>query len=121
MLKDIENIYEPAVWVTEPAVDYVKDWLIQAKTAVGVRLSLKKTGCSGFSYKFDCVDSVNPKDLVRPLVLKYSLYVDRASYEFLKGTIVDLEKNILGKKLIFKNPNVKGQCGCGESFTVKEG
>ena len=112
------NIEEPAIWVTEHALAYVKNWLDKDKAAIGVRMAVEKRGCSGFAYKFDCINEVNSKDLVRPLFDDYNLYVDKSSYEFVKGTIVDLVKDKLGQKLVFKNPNVKGQCGCGESFTV---
>lgn len=111
-------VNEPAVYITPEAINYINNLLVKDNHAVGVRLAVKKAGCSGFEYKFDSIAVINADDLVRPFSNKYSLYVDKNSYDFIKGTIVDLIKNEMGQKLIFKNPNVKGQCGCGESFTI---
>jgi iron-sulfur cluster assembly protein len=85
----------------------------------GVRLSVKKTGCSGFSYVVDFIkDSSDTQDIIQTLPKGYVLSVDKNSYPFLKGMEIDYVKQGFNFKFIFNNPNQTGQCGCGESFTV---
>lgn len=88
--------------------------------AKGVRLSLKKTGCSGLSYVLDCVEKAEEGDLIFPLEgTPYAFFVAKAHYPTLKGLSIDFVKDGLNQKLVFSNPNQTGQCGCGESFTVE--
>lgn len=84
----------------------------------GIRLSLKKTGCSGLSYVLDYVKEGSSLDLVFPLEEDYSIFIERKAYPTLKGLKIDYVKEGLNQKLVFSNPNQTGQCGCGESFTV---
>lgn len=83
-----------------------------------VRLSVKKTGCSGMAYVIDYVETAQEKDMVFPFVDDYLVCVDKASYPYLKGIHIDYVKQGLNQKFVFNNPNQTGQCGCGESFTV---
>jgi iron-sulfur cluster assembly accessory protein len=84
----------------------------------GIRLSVKKTGCSGLSYVIDYVEKADAKDMVFPFEDAYIICVDKASYPYLKGMKMDYVKQGLNYKFVFINPNQTGQCGCGESFTV---
>ena len=84
----------------------------------GVRFSVKKGGCSGFSYVVDYVEVVNQEDFAWPLE-DYFIFVDKASYPYLHGMQVDYVTQGLQHKLVFQNPNQTGQCGCGESFSVE--
>lgn len=106
--------------LTNAAIRHFLTYLQQQKDAIGVRLYLKKSGCSGLSYQFDYVKEVEPNDLVFALSEPYHLYVDKKSYPIIQGTKVDYVKDGLNFKLIFDNPNQTGQCGCGESFTVND-
>lgn len=104
--------------LTEAATRHVLSYLDKQKDSKGVRLSVKKTGCSGLSYVVDYVFFAEDNDIVQFLSENYQLYIDKASYPYLKGMRVDYVKQGLNHKFIFENPNQKGQCGCGESFTV---
>ncbi len=84
----------------------------------GVRFSVKKTGCSGLSYQVDYVNEPMAEDIVTPLSKDHISCIDKKSYPFLNGLVVDYVKEGLNHKLVFTNPNQTGQCGCGESFTV---
>ncbi|PJD90680.1 MAG: iron-sulfur cluster assembly accessory protein [Legionella sp.] len=85
-----------------------------------LRLSVKKTGCSGLSYVLDYVDAPLTTDVVFPLTSEHSVCIEKASYPYLKGLEMDYVKQGLNSKFVFKNPNQTGQCGCGESFTINE-
>ncbi len=84
----------------------------------GIRLSVKKTGCSGLSYVIDYVNAPSDGDIILSLASNYLLCVDKSSYPYLKGMHIDYVKQGLNQKFVFNNPNQTGQCGCGESFTV---
>jgi iron-sulfur cluster assembly accessory protein len=83
-----------------------------------IRLSVKKTGCSGMAYVIDYVEKAQEEDIVFPFVDDYLVCVDKSSFPYLKGIHIDYVKQGLNQKFVFNNPNQTGQCGCGESFTV---
>lgn len=109
---------KPAIRFSDSAINHIVSYLKKNVENVGVRLSVKKTGCSGFSYVVDYVLSPLEGDLIVPLSEDYILCVDKASYPFLRDMQVDYVKQGFNFKFIFNNPNQTGQCGCGESFTV---
>lgn len=84
----------------------------------GVRLSVKKTGCSGLSYVIDYVSTPEADDIVLNFDSGHLVCIDKKSYPFLKGTKIDYIREGLNHKFSFMNPNQTGQCGCGESFTI---
>lgn len=106
------------IQLTESAKTHFLSYLEKNPGHLGVRLSVKKNGCSGLSYELDYVKTPNEDDLNMPLSFQYVLYVDKASYPFLKNVQVDYIRQGLNYKMVFNNPNQKGQCGCGKSFTV---
>lgn len=108
------------VTLSDDARQHILSYLAKQGATRGVRLSVKKTGCSGLSYVIDYVQSPEVDDIVQPLVDDYWIYIDKKSYPYLKGMSVDYVKQGLNQKMVFKNPNQTGQCGCGESFTVDE-
>ena len=108
------------VTLSDDARQHILSYLAKQGASRGIRLSVKKTGCSGLSYVIDYVQSPEVDDIVQPLVDDYWIYIDKKSYPYLKGMSVDYVKQGLNQKMVFKNPNQTGQCGCGESFTVDE-
>lgn len=103
--------------LTPAAMRHVLSYLEKQKSK-GIRLSVKKTGCSGLSYVIDYVNSPLEGDIVFDLTNEYMLCIEKRSYPYLKGMQVDYIQQGLNYKFVFKNPNQTGQCGCGESFTV---
>lgn len=87
---------------------------------LGLRLSLKKTGCSGLSYVLDYVNNPNPEDIVFDLTPDRFIFIDKKSFPFLRGLKIDYVRQGINNKFVFDNPNQTGQCGCGESFSVAE-
>ena len=78
---------------------------------------MKTTGCSGLAYKLEFVDSSNSDDeMFESNGIK--IFVDQKSLKYLDGTVLDYTKEGLQEGFKFTNPNVKDECGCGESFTV---
>ncbi len=84
---------------------------------MGIRLGVTTTGCSGLAYLIEFVDELNPDDSVFEQD-GVSVIVDQKSLVYLDGTEVDFVREGLNEGFEFKNPNQKGECGCGESFTV---
>ncbi len=89
--------------------------MIKANNSYGVRISLKDSGCSGFAYQLDLIDEKDKNDLAG-LVNGVNLFIHDKSFVFLKGTKLDFVKKNLNQELVFLNPNVSAECGCGESF-----
>ena len=106
-----------AISLTESAALRVKSFLTARGHGVGLRLGVRKTGCSGFAYVVNYADSVQPGDAVFE-DRGVRVFVDAASLALIDGTIVDFVKEGLNEAFRFRNPNVKGECGCGESFSV---
>jgi len=110
----------PVVRVTEAAKSRILSYMTTQGDCKAVRLSVKKTGCSGLSYVIDYVKAPMEQDIVIPLTDDSVICIDKSSYPYLKGIQIDYVKQGLNQKLVFNNPNQTGQCGCGESFTVDE-
>ena len=108
------------VSVTGAALSHFRQTLA-ASGAAGIRLRVKESGCTGYMYVLDLADKVEDSDLELPLAADVRLLVDRASIAILRGTTVDYVREGLNSVIRFANPNVQDQCGCGESFNVREG
>ncbi len=106
-----------SVSLTESAAERVRQYLGRRGHGVGLRIGIRKTGCSGYAYTIDYADRVDPADAVFN-ESGVTVVVDRESLEFIDGTRVDFVKEGLNEAFKFRNPNVKGECGCGESFSV---
>ena len=85
--------------------------------AIGVKLSTPRRGCSGLAYSVDYVTEANPMDekIETPGGL---FFIDAASVLYLIGSTMDWVQDDFSAGFVFQNPNAKGSCGCGESFTV---
>jgi iron-sulfur cluster assembly protein len=106
-----------AISLTESAANRVKTFLVSRGHGIGLRLGVRKTGCSGFAYVINYADEATPGDvLFEDRGVK--VFVDPGSIPLLDGTVVDFVKQGLNEAFRFRNPNVKGECGCGESFSV---
>ena len=106
-----------SISLTPSAAERVRHHLASRGHGLGLRLSIKTTGCSGFRYVIDFADAAAPDDLVFE-DQGVKVYVDPASLPMLDGTRVDFVRQGLNESFRFTNPNVKAECGCGESFTV---
>ena len=108
-----------AIELTENAAKQIQAQLAKRGAGIGLRLGVKKVGCSGFAYTFDYADEVRVGD--HPFEGHGAkIVVDAESLAFLDGSTLDFVRE--GFKQVFKvnNPNVDATCGCGESFSVKE-
>ena len=106
-----------SVTLTESAADRVKAFLEKRGKGIGLRLGIKTSGCSGLSYMLEFVDTLNEGDQVFEQH-GVKVIVDTKSLVYLDGTQLDFVKEGLNEGFKFTNPNVKDECGCGESFNV---
>jgi iron-sulfur cluster assembly protein len=106
-----------AILLTESAADRVRSHLEKRGAGIGLRVGIKKTGCSGFAYVVNYADEIRPEDSVFE-VRGVKVVVDRTSLPLIDGTLVDFVKQGLNEAFKFQNPKSKGECGCGESFNV---
>jgi iron-sulfur cluster assembly protein len=107
-----------AVILTPTAEARVADLMAKApEDAIGVRLSTPRRGCSGLAYSVDYVTEAQPFDekIETPGGV---FYIDGASVLYLIGSTMDWQEDDFAAGFVFANPNAKGACGCGESFTV---
>lgn len=106
-----------AITLTERAAKHVQNYLAKRGKGIGLRLGVRTVGCSGKAYKLDFVDEVNSDDL-RFESRGVTVFVDKDSLAYVDGTELDFAREGLNEEFKFNNPNVKAQCGCGESFNV---
>jgi len=106
-----------AVTLTDAAASRVKNFLQQRGACAGLRLGVRTTGCSGMAYVLEFADEVGADDEVFEDA-GVKVIIDKKSLVYLNGTELDFAKEGLNEGFKFNNPNVKDECGCGESFTV---
>ena len=106
-----------SISLTESAVQRVRGYLDRRGHGVGLRIGIRKTGCSGYAYIIDYADAIETADAVFD-DSGITVVVDNDSLKLIDGTQVDFVKEGLNEAFKFRNPNVKGECGCGESFSV---
>jgi iron-sulfur cluster assembly protein len=106
-----------AISLTQSAAVRVRSFLEKRGHGVGLRIGVRRTGCSGWAYTIDYADSVDASDVVFDET-GVKVIVDPKSLDLIDGTEVDFVKDGLNEAFKFRNPNVKGECGCGESFSV---
>lgn len=106
-----------AISMTPAAADRVRSFLANRGKGLGLRVGVKTTGCSGLAYVLEFVDELNDDDQVFEHD-NLKLIVDGKSLVYIDGTQLDFVKEGLNEGFQFNNPNVNGECGCGESFTV---
>jgi len=106
-----------SVSLTPAAAERVKSFLAKRGHGFGLRLGVKRTGCSGFAYVVSYADEVGADDVVFE-VGGVKVIVDSESLRYVDGTEIDFARHGLNEAFKFRNPNVRGECGCGESFSV---
>ena len=107
------------IQLTEAARQRMQSFLAAQPGAAGVRFGVRKTGCSGYAYVVDIAERIGEGDRVIEQD-GVKLVIDRKSLPFVDGTQIDFARQGLNASFVFRNPNVTGECGCGESFTVDE-
>lgn len=106
-----------AISLTDSAAERVRTYLNKRSNCVGLRLGVTKSGCSGYSYVINYADEIGDTDVVFE-DKGITVVVDPEALKFIDGTEVDFVKNGLNEAFSFRNPNISGECGCGESFSV---
>mmetsp|Transcript_8530 Transcript_8530/g.11888 ORF Transcript_8530/g.11888 Transcript_8530/m.11888 type:complete len:182 (-) Transcript_8530:28-573(-) len=108
------------ITLTEKAADRIKEMLCLKENAVGVRVSVKRRGCNGYSYTMNYVYEEDLSSNRDEVVFCHGVkvFVDPKAIFFLVGTEMDFVETEISSEFTFTNPNSKGQCGCGESFNV---
>ena len=106
-----------SITLTERAAKHVRGSLEKRGKGIGIRLGVKTAGCSGLAYKLEFVDDVPESDRSYE-THGVKVFVDTKSLVYLNGTKLDFVKEGLNEGFKFVNPNVTGECGCGESFQV---
>lgn len=106
-----------AISLTESAASRIRNYLAARDDNVGLRLGITKTGCSGYSYVVNYAEEVGADDVIFE-DRGVKIVVDPEALQLIDGTEVDFVKNGLNEAFSFRNPNVTGECGCGESFNV---
>ena len=106
-----------AISLTPAAADRIQKFIAARGHGAGLKLGVRKTGCSGFAYVVNYADDSTASDLVFE-DRGVKVFVDPESLPLINGTTVDFVKQGLNEAFRFHNPNIKGECGCGESFSV---
>lgn len=105
------------IQLTPAARSRMQNFLEANPDAAGVRFGVRKTGCSGYAYMVEIADTIAANDQVIEQD-GVRLVIDTKSLPFVDGTEIDFARQGLNAAFVFRNPNVTGECGCGESFTI---
>lgn len=106
-----------AITMSERAVKHVRSQLQKRGSGIGVRLGVRTSGCSGLAYELEFVDTPESEDNIFDCD-GIKVVVAPKSLVYLDGTELDFVREGLNEGFKFSNPNVKNQCGCGESFNI---
>jgi iron-sulfur cluster assembly protein len=104
--------------ITQQARSKLQEKINQQKESVGVKIGVKKSGCSGYSYVMEYIAEDNLGGLVKHEIDGVEVYIDPKHNVFLEGMTIDFQKKGLNELFEFINPNESARCGCGESFTL---
>jgi len=105
-----------AISLTHSAAERIRNF-IDKDGGLGLRLGVKKTGCSGWAYTVELADDIRTDDTVFEQD-NVKIVITNDSLSFLDGSVIDFAAEGLGSSFQFKNPNATDECGCGESFTI---
>lgn len=106
-----------AVTLTEQAAKHVANYISKRGKGIGLRLGVRTSGCSGMAYKLEFADESQEDDQIFECH-GVKVLIDPKSLPYLDGTELDYAREGLNEGFKFNNPNIKDQCGCGESFKV---
>ncbi|MBP6724682.1 MAG: iron-sulfur cluster assembly accessory protein [Halioglobus sp.] len=119
MTVEVFDVKSELVTVTPAAAEHFRATLA-ARGYAGVRISVRESGCTGFKYVMDEVESGGSEgDVAVDLANGVTLFLEPAALQFLRGTQIDYAREGVNRSLKFNNPNVTAECGCGESFSVE--
>jgi iron-sulfur cluster assembly protein len=111
---------EATINLTDSAKQHIEKVLAKDPDGIGLRVGVKTTGCSGYQYVIETAKEINKEDKeIDTNGIK--IIIDDQSLRYLAGTELDFTQEGLNSGFKFKNPNVEESCGCGESFSLKEG
>jgi iron-sulfur cluster assembly protein len=103
--------------LTDRAAAHVRNYLSRHGAAVGLRVCVKPTGCSGYKYVVETAESIEAQD--QTFESKgVKVIIDAQSLNYLTGAEIDYVREGFNEGFRFNNPNVQETCGCGESFSV---
>ena len=105
------------ITLTENAAKHVQSYMAKRGKGVGLRVGVRTSGCSGMAYKLEFADDLKAEDIAFESH-GVRVIVDPKSLPYLEGTELDYTREGLNEGFKFRNPNVKDECGCGESFNV---
>jgi iron-sulfur cluster assembly protein len=106
-----------AITLTDAAADRVKSFLQRRGKGIGLRVGVRKTGCSGLAYVVDYADDIEEGDTVFE-DKGVKVVINPTSLTYLDGAVVDFAREGFNAGFKFSNPNEKDRCGCGESFSI---
>lgn len=106
------------ITLTQSAAEHIRKSIAQRGKGMGLRVGVKKVGCSGLAYTFDFADEVGANDLTFESH-DTKVIIDKEHVAYLDGSTLDFQKIGFGGALKFQNPNATGECGCGESFSIE--
>ena len=106
-----------SITLTESAARRITAHITERGEGIGLRLGVKRTGCSGFAYVVDVADHISRDDVILEN-RGIKIVVNSEHVPLLEGTEIDFVRQGLNDSFRFRNPNASGECGCGESFSV---
>ncbi len=108
------------IQLTAAAEQHINSMIKPRQQAIGFRLSVKKTGCSGYMYVPEIIEQAKEGDIEIITANGLHVFIDEQCVPMVQGTTLDFVKKTLGmEQLEFQNPNADSLCGCGESFNLK--
>jgi len=109
---------ETTVTLSDSAAKRIATILHADAAKRAMRVSVEGGGCSGFSYKFDLVDTTDADDDVVVAKGDATVLIDKMSLIYMAGSEIDFVDNLLGQSFQINNPNAVASCGCGTSFSI---
>ncbi len=110
---------DPIITFSQTAAEHIRQLIQQTPDCKGFRLSVKKGGCTGFTYVPDLVKTPDETDLHWVDPAGFSVFIEAKTVDMINGTRLEFEKKEMGQsQLRYQNPNIKQACGCGDSFNV---
>ncbi|MBU0455828.1 MAG: iron-sulfur cluster assembly accessory protein [Pseudomonadota bacterium] len=116
--REPKQVFHDGIEVTETAALYIQKQINKRGKGIGIRITVRPTGCSGLQYVLDYVDQESLGDQMFPFSEQLSVYVDIKSLQYIKGSTLDLVRRDFNESLELKNPRETSRCGCGRSFSV---